>query len=245
MNMPSNSTVGVSSRAASRRSLSRKRVSPWDRRVRGWGSATTTAPFFPPAIGFFTAEPCLSVNLLQLGGRPLDGVLRPGPLGALGEHIHDHVLAVDLRRLRRGRTGEAHRTRVVGRGPETLHRLVDRGPERMALPALRGADGEALGHFEPAPERLLTVEPLQEVLRELRVLRVLHHPVREGGVVTPRAGRSRRQPRVLDVAHQRLTALVLDLLLPALGGDVDRGAVEGGADLTAVDGAVVVGVVPS
>src|SRR5205807_2833194 len=60
----------------------------------------------------------------------------------------------------------------------------------------------------------------------------------------PGAGRPRRQTGVLDVAHQRLAALVLDLVLPALGRDVDRGAVEGGADLAGEEGAVVVGVVP-
>src|SRR5204863_8537714 len=58
-------------------------------------------------------------------------------------------------------------------------------------------------------------------------------------------GRALRHERgVLDVLHERLALLVLDLVLLALGDDVDRGAVERGRDLTRVERAVVVRVVP-
>src|SRR5262249_38813164 len=52
------------------------------------------------------------------------------------------------------------------------------------------------------------------------------------------------QPRVLDVPYQGLAALVLDLVLAALGRDVDRRPVQRRADLPAEEGAVVVRVVP-
>ena len=63
-------------------------------------------------------------------------------------------------------------------------------------------------------------------------------------MVAPRSRGPCRQARVLDVAHHRLALVVLDLVLAALGRDVDRRAVQGGADLAAQEGAVVVGVVP-
>src|SRR5206468_2906294 len=54
----------------------------------------------------------------------------------------------------------------------------------------------------------------------------------------------RKTRRVLDILPERLALLVLDRVLLSLGDDVDRGAVEGGADLARVEGAVVVRVVP-
>src|SRR5438445_6215622 len=49
---------------------------------------------------------------------------------------------------------------------------------------------------------------------------------------------------MLAVLEERLALLVLDLVLLALGHDVDRSLVEGGADLAGMEGSVVVGVVP-
>ena len=63
-------------------------------------------------------------------------------------------------------------------------------------------------------------------------------------MVAPGAGRPRRESGVLDIAHHRLALLVLDLVLAALGRDVDRGAVERGRDLAGEERAVVVGIVP-
>src|SRR4051812_42895568 len=137
-----------------------------------------------------------SVDLLQLAGRPLHGLLRRAALHSLGEHVDDDVLAVDLGGLGVRRPREAHRARVVGRGAEALHRLVDGRPQRVFLPLLGGAHREALGHLEPAAVGSAAVEPLEEVLGQLLVLRILHHAVSEGGVVAPRAGRARGQPRV-------------------------------------------------
>src|SRR5207244_11142644 len=108
---------------------------------------------------------------------------------------------------------------------------VEAVPDRVALPLLGRPAREALGHLEPPAEGAGAVEPLEEVLGQLRILRILHHAVREGGVIAPGAGRPRRQTGVLDVAHQRLPALGPALVLPALGREVRRGAAGGGAAL--------------
>src|SRR6185295_8478598 len=94
-----------------------------------------------PGNRLFHARLTSAVDLLQLAGRPLHGVLRRGALHALGEHVNDDVLAVDLGRLGRRRAGEADDPGVVSGRLEALHRLVDRVPERMTLPLLGGADG--------------------------------------------------------------------------------------------------------
>src|ERR1700730_6173551 len=216
MNRPRSSTVGASSTPASSRSLSRKRVSPLGRDVPGWGSATSkpAAPPDPPAIDFFMRSS--SVDLLQLLARPLDRVLGLGALDALGEHVHQHVLRVGLGGLGVGRSREAHGPRVVRSGAEALHRLVDRAPERMLLPELGRTHREALGHLEPLAVLLLAVQPLEEVLGQLLILAILHDPVGEGGVVAPGSARARGTAGVLDVPHQRLALVVLDLLLAPL-----------------------------
>ncbi len=55
MNSPSSTTVGVSRRPASMRSLSSRRVNPVGPEVRGWGSATSMPAALPdpPAMDFF------------------------------------------------------------------------------------------------------------------------------------------------------------------------------------------------
>src|SRR5262245_50020741 len=174
MKTPSSSTVGASSTAASSRSFSS--MVPWraGRRevcVRGSATAPTLLPA-PPAIGFFT--PGSAINFLQLALGPLHCFFRLRALYALGEHVDDHVLAVDLGGLGRGRSGVADDPRVVGGGLETLHRFVDGVPQRGALPLPGGADREALGDLEPAAVGAGAVQPLQEVLGQLHVLRVLH-----------------------------------------------------------------------
>src|SRR2546421_1185300 len=221
MKSESSRTVGASRTAASRPSFSRKRVRAGAGcEVRGWGRATSNPAALPapPAIVFFTLS---SVNLIELARRPLDRVLGLRALRALGEHVYDHVLGVHLGGLGRRWPRIPDHPRVVGRSAEPLHRFIDRRPERMPLPLLRGADREPLRDLEPPRELLLAVEPLEEILGELGVLAVLHHAVGEGGVVAPGAGRPRRESGVLDVAHHRLALLVLDLVLPAPGGDVD------------------------
>src|SRR5262245_29829406 len=182
----------------------------------------------------------LSVDLLQLARRPGDGVFRLRPLHALGEHVHDDVLRVDLGGLCRWLSRVAEDPRIVGRRAEALHRLVDRVPQRILLPERGRPDREAFRHLNTLAVLFLAVEPLQEILGQLLVLPVLHDGMVEGCLVARRASRTRGQPRVLDVTHHRLALLVLDLVLPALGRDVDRGSIQRGADLAAQEGAIVV-----
>src|SRR5262245_3012725 len=129
MNSPSRITVGASSTAASSRSFSSIAPCRAGRRevcVRGSATAPTESGA-PPAIGFFTTGS--PINFLQLALGPLHRIFRLRALHALGEHVDDHVLAVDLGGLGRGRAGMADDPRVVGRGLEALHRLVDGVPE--------------------------------------------------------------------------------------------------------------------
>src|SRR5260370_42433267 len=221
MNMPSSSTVGASRIPASSRSLSRNRVSPLGREGPGWDSTASSpaAPPDPPAMDFFRQSS--SVDLLELLGRPLDGVLRLRALDALGEHIHDDVLRVDLGGLRRRRPRVPEDPGVVGGGAEALHRLVDRAPERMLLPELGRTDREAFSHLEPLPQLLLALEPLEEVLGPLLVLPLLHSPLAERGLVARRGGGTRGQPPVLAVPHHRRALLVLCLVPPTLRPAVD------------------------
>src|SRR5262245_62016033 len=149
----------------------------------------------------------LAVDLAQFAGGPLDRVLGLRALDTLGVHVHDHVLRIDLGRLGRWWARKADHARVIGGRFETLHGLVNGRPQRTLLPELGRPDGEALGDLEPLAVLLLAVHPLEEILRELGILRVLHHPVRERRVVTPRAGRAGGQPRMLDILHQRLAAV--------------------------------------
>src|SRR5262249_2762849 len=185
------------------------------------------------------------VDLLELALGPLHGVLGLRALHGLGVHVDDDVLRVDLGRLGRCRTGVPEGARHAGRLPEHLQGLVDLRPHRILFPFLGGADAVALVDLEPLAVVRVLVQPLQEVLGELLVLRVLHDRVLLAAVERELAGRPLRHERgVLDVLEERLALLVLDLVLLALGDDVDRGAVERRADLAGVEGPVVVGVVP-
>src|SRR4029077_9673026 len=136
MKSPSSRIAGASSGAASRRSFSSQRVirPGCEESARGSAAAISAAPPDPPAMGFFRL---LSVDLPQLARRPLDGVFGLRALYALGEHVHDDVLSIDLSRLGRRRTGEPDDARVVGGRLESLHGLVDRRPQRALLPGLR------------------------------------------------------------------------------------------------------------
>src|SRR5262245_2238898 len=160
MKSPNKMTVGASSTAASSRSFSSTvpcRAGRCEVRVRGSATAPTESGA-PPAIGFFTTGS--PIDFLQLALGPLHRVFRLHALHALGEHVDDHVLAVDLGGLRRRRSGVADDPRVVGRRPEAPHRLVDGVPERGALPLLGGPDREALGHLEPPSIRPRSMKPL-------------------------------------------------------------------------------------
>src|SRR6202022_2444084 len=134
MNMPSSTTVGASRIPASSRSLSRKRVSPLGREVPGWGSTASSPAALPdpPAMDFFMRSS--SVDLLELLGRPLDGVLWLRALDALGDHVHDDVLGVGFGGLRRRRPRVPEDPGVVGGGAEALHRLLQRVSPPAVLP---------------------------------------------------------------------------------------------------------------
>src|SRR5215510_417847 len=249
MNAPSSTTVGARRAAASRRSFSRMRSSRGGWAVPERGSATSTRAALPapPAIGFFKLATCRSafVDLLQLGLGLLHGVFRLRALYAAGVHVDDDVLRVGLGSLGGRRAGMPEGACQSGRLTENLQRLVDLGPHRVLFPLLSGADAVALVDLEPLAVVRLLVQPSQEVLRQLLVLRVLHDAVLEGQVEGELARRSLRHERgVLDVLVERLALVVLDLVLLTLGNDVDRRAVEGRADLPGVKRPVVVGVVP-
>src|SRR5258708_8019652 len=143
MNMPSSTTGGARRIPASSRSVSRKRVSPLGREVPGWDSTASSPAALPdpPAMDFFMQSS--SVDLLELLGRPLGGVLRLRALDALGEHIHDDVLRVDLGGLRRRRPRVPEDPGVVGGGAEALHPLLDRAPRPLPLPEPRRTAPEA------------------------------------------------------------------------------------------------------
>src|SRR6266481_5623426 len=156
MKSPRRRMVGASRSVASSRSLSSHRVIRRGLGAPAWASvaASPAVPPEPPAIGFFIA---LAVNLTQFTGRPLDRILGLHALHALGEHVHDDVLRVDLGGLRRRLPRVPEDPGVVGGGAEARHRLGDRAPERMLLPELGRTDREAFRHLEPLPELLLAV----------------------------------------------------------------------------------------
>src|SRR5262244_267919 len=124
MNRPSRRTVGARSTNARKRSFSSRLVSARRCATLERGSATSTRVALPapPAIGFFTPEPCPScfVDLLQLALGPLHGVLGLHALHGLGVHVDDDVLRVRLGGLRRGRAGISEGAGHARRLPEHL-----------------------------------------------------------------------------------------------------------------------------
>src|SRR5258705_7116879 len=103
MKSPRRRMAGARRSVASRRSLSSQRVSRWGRGAPACGSVTArpAVPPDPPAIDFFIG---LTVDLTQFTGPPLDRILGLHALHALGEHVHDDVLRVNLGGLRRRRS---------------------------------------------------------------------------------------------------------------------------------------------
>src|SRR5215472_1289723 len=95
------------------------------------------------------------VDLLELGLRPLHGVLGLRALRGLGVHVDDDVFRVRLGRLGRRGTLIAEHPRLAGGAAEHLERLVDLGPHRVLFPRFGGADGVALVDLEPATVVLL------------------------------------------------------------------------------------------
>src|SRR5437868_13354900 len=195
----------------------------------------------PPPVG---SGPLSLVDFLELTLGPLHGVLGRHALHALGVHVGDDVLGEGLRGLRGGRPTVAAPPCVAGRRAEHLQRLVELAPHRVVLPLFGGADRLALLRGEPLAVVLRLVQPGQEILRELRILAVLHHGVRLVQEQQVAAGGPARQRCVVDVLPERLALVVLDLVLLSLGDDVDGGAVERGRELAGVEGAVGVGVRP-
>src|SRR5262245_56939568 len=159
MNSPSRSTAGASSSAASSHSLSRNRVSPRGRAIRGAGSATVAAVALPasPEMTRFTRDPLAwravaaspLVDLLELALGPLHGVLGLRALDGLGEHVHDDVLRVALGGLGRGRAVGSEHSRLADGPPEHLEGLVHLGPHRVLFPRRGAAHAVALVDHEP------------------------------------------------------------------------------------------------
>src|SRR2546425_6715566 len=249
MKAPSRTTVGLRSANARSRSFSRRRSNARRCAVLGCESATSTRAALPapPAIGFFKPMPCRSgfVDLLQLAFGPLHSLLGFHALDGLGVHVDDDVLRVGLGGLGRRRARMPEGARQAGRLPEYLKGLVDSGPHRVVFPLLGGADAVALIDLEPLPVVGVLVQPLQEVLGELLVLRVLHHGMLEGqvqGELTSRAFRHQRgvldvleERRITEAVTERLTnglALGLELLadlavlVPGFGELLDADLVE-------------------
>src|SRR5438093_4736703 len=197
------------------------------------------------SIGLFLLwTPLTLVDLFQLALRPLHGVLGRRTLHALGVHVGDDVLGERLRGLGRGRPRVPEQARVARRRAEHLERLVELAPHRIVLPLVRRTHRVAFLRGEPLAVVLRLVQPGQEILRELRILAVLHHGVRLVQEQQVAAGGPARQRCVVDVLPERLALVVLDLVLLPLGDDVNGRAVEGGRDLAGVEGAVVVRIVP-
>src|SRR5439155_10296559 len=93
-------------------------------------------------------------------------------------------------------------------------------------------------------EDWLRVDPAQEVLGRLLVLRIGHHHAGERRRVDELAGGTLRQSCMEDVVLDRLALLGLVRVGLALGLDIDRGAVVGRADGAGEKGAVVARIVP-
>src|SRR3989440_2601807 len=176
----------------------------------------------PPPVG---SGPLSLVDFLELTLGPLHGVLGRHALHALGVHVGDDVLGEGLGGLRGGRPGVTEQPRVAGGRAEHLQRLVELAPHRVVLPLVGGADRIALLRGEPLTVVPRLVQPGQEVLRELRILAVLHDGVRLVQEQQIAAGGPRRQWRVVDILPERLAPVVPDLFLLTPCDDVDRGAV--------------------
>src|SRR5262245_28813482 len=193
MNRPSRMTVGNRRTAPSTRSSSRA-CNHLVARGSAWGVATgraaaSTAPPDPPAIlraltsvphGFRAHH--LAIDLLEFALRPFDRLLGRHALDRLGVHVDDDVFRVHLAGLGRGRPFVAEQPEGPGRRPVRQHDRVLL-PHRMLFPVPGGTHAEpALGH-EPLLELRLGVQPRQEILGDLRILGIAHHPVMEGRMI--------------------------------------------------------------
>src|SRR5437763_16198259 len=101
--------------AAARPAASRSRESA---SAAGYAGCPDAAAPPPPRHSFRprSVSSRLPVNLLELGGRPLDGLVRATALGALCGHVHRDVISIGPPGLRRGGARQTHRTRGVGGG---------------------------------------------------------------------------------------------------------------------------------
>src|SRR5881394_2243506 len=123
MNIPSNSTVGVSSIAASKRSFS-SQAPPPPRGPRG-GQHLDPGTASSDRLLHCTVILSALVNLLELALGPLERVLGLHALHSLGVHVHDDVLRVRLGGLRRGRPLIAEHLALPRGAAEDLKGLVD------------------------------------------------------------------------------------------------------------------------
>src|SRR6185295_4291141 len=147
MNNTRMSTPGVSRAAASRFSLSSKRVRR-ETRPRSAGAAMLAAPPAPATTGSFKA--CRSgVNLAQLGRGPLHRLLGLHlAVRRLRVHIDDDVFVPRFGGLLRRRAGEAHVPAPAPRVSEGQHDRIG-VPHLVLLPLSRRPYRETLLHDEP------------------------------------------------------------------------------------------------
>src|SRR3989442_14058502 len=256
MNSPSRMTVGTRRRNPSTRSSSRSRATrPMLVASRGMvvKRAASVAPPTPPAIGRERFSGIVSLqqddalrlglDLLHLRLRPLHRVLGLHSLDRLGVHVGDDVLRLRLRRRTPWWPGIPVETERARGGPVRQHDGIEL-PLLVVLRVGRRAHAESFLGVEPRLDLLLAVEPLEEVLRELLILRVAHHRVAERRMEVEDTRWPGRVRRVQDVGVHQGTLVGLVLLLVPQRLDVDRRAVGGRRARTGPERSVVVRVVP-
>src|SRR6185436_3402700 len=180
--------------------------------------------------------PSGAVDLAQLAGRPLHGVLRSRALEAPREHVDQDVLRQGFRRLAAGWPRIADLPgRLKGLAEDGGLRILR--PQRVVEVDLRPGNPERVHGLEV----LVVLGPVHveadEVLGDLLVLRVLHHAAVPRRQPVEAAGGARR---IMPVVR---AAIDVGRLLPSR--HVDAGRVAGQRDVGREERAVVVRVVPA
>src|SRR5882724_1130594 len=185
----------------------------------------------------------LRVSLDYLIKRPFHRVLGRHALDRLRIHVRDDVFGYHFGGLAIGRPRISWQPAEWRDIAEWQQDRID-FPYLVFLPIPGSAVGVPLLRGEPFRKNRLRVYPAQEILGRFLVLGVTHQDIGEGTWKVKLAAGTVRDARVQDVLPHRRALLGLIRFGFALGFNVDRGAVVGGADGTRQEGAVVIGVVP-